>query len=158
MIFNHTTEAIKRAECEISEGRWKAGDELCREAADRAGLRACAKEIKQRGYTITVKELRKWRDTAAAFPPAQRRPDISFDVHAAVGSPEMLRRVLPELEKLKWPMSATRAAWVAATLRDDYKTSSKIYRDIYQEDKRAAGAAFMRGSAMDFVGLRGART
>ena len=114
--WTHTTAAIKKAERRKSEGRWKTGDELCREAPDDAGLRACAKELKQLGYSITVNELRKWRDTAAAFPLAQRRPDLTFDIHAAAGDPEMLQRVLAKLPR-GWPVSPTRVGWAAATLR-----------------------------------------
>jgi hypothetical protein len=69
-------------------------------------LRACIRELKRFGHFVTVKRLRKYRDTAAAFPPAQRRPDVSFDVHAAAGIPEMLERAPVELKKMKWPILA----------------------------------------------------
>jgi hypothetical protein len=138
MEWKHAIEAIEQVDRERSEACWRAGDELCKGALDNGGLRACAKELRQRGHPTPVGKLRKWRDTATAFPLTQRRSDISFDVHAVAGDPEMLERILSELQKLKWPVSLIRASWVAAVLRGDQQAARRIYQDIYREDQRAA--------------------
>lgn len=133
MDWTNTTKVVEEIERERAKQIWKSGDELCREAADEAGLRTCAKELRRHGHETTIKQLREWRDTAAAFPLATRRPDLSFEIHAAAGNPKTLDLVLAVLKKVEWPILPDRVAYAAAALRHDGRAADKLFKSAFSQ-------------------------
>jgi hypothetical protein len=74
--------------CRVPDSdRWALGDALLEEcgppgaAGAEARLRAAHKELTATGLSYGLSELRKLRDASAAFPPANRLPEISHAAH-----------------------------------------------------------------------------
>jgi len=70
------------------------GKVVMTEAEYWAKLEELSAYLKSQGYDISVAELRKRHEVAYRFPPERRHLDISFEAHAAAGSPEVLDRII----------------------------------------------------------------
>jgi hypothetical protein len=72
---------------------WTIGDVL-----SDTKLKAAQAELAGHGHDYDLKTLRRYRDTAQAFPPASRVAGVSPEMHAKCGSPEMLNALLTTWE------------------------------------------------------------
>jgi hypothetical protein len=77
---------------------WEISDALvaeCGPPGDNELLRAASAHLFEHGgYEYDVPTLSALRRTAYAFPPADRRHELSWSTHRAAGSPEMLAVII----------------------------------------------------------------
>jgi len=104
---------------------WDLGDALVAECgapdpttASYAGpgrLRAAWHYLQENGYDYSIEELSKLRRVAYVFKPSTRRSDISWELHAEAGRPEMLKAIIGSVPKgiplTKSYLASTRKQW-----------------------------------------------
>ena len=93
----------------LDKTRWDLGDALVAECGapdptsagyDGPGkLRAAWHYMRENGYDCTLEDLSKLRRVAYVFGLSTRRSDISWDLHAESGTPEMLQAVMSGIPK-----------------------------------------------------------
>jgi hypothetical protein len=55
--------------------------------------------MRENGYDCTLEDLSELRRVAYVFRPSTRRSDISWDLHAESGTPEMLQAIIGSIPK-----------------------------------------------------------
>jgi hypothetical protein len=105
--FPQTVAAAKAME----HDQWKLGDALLKECGlpgdshanngSSAKLQAAQAELEAHGIEYEISTLRRYRDTAHAFPHASRIATVSHRVHIACGTPTILNAVLAAWRKEK---------------------------------------------------------
>ncbi len=93
----------------FDKARWDLGDALVAECGapdptsagyDGPGkLRAAWHYMQENGYDCTLEDLSKLRHVAYVFGLSTRRSDISWDLHAESGTPEMLQAIMGGIPK-----------------------------------------------------------
>jgi hypothetical protein len=93
----------------LDQARWDLGDALVAECGapdptsagyDGPGkLRAAWHYMRENGYDCTLEDLSKLRRVAYVFGLSTRRSDISWDLHAEAGTPEMLEAIMSGIPK-----------------------------------------------------------
>jgi hypothetical protein len=93
----------------FDKARWDLGDALVAECGapdptsagyDGPGkLRAAWHYMQENGYDCTLEDLSKLRRVAYVFGLSTRRSDISWDLHAESGTPEMLQAIMGGIPK-----------------------------------------------------------
>ena len=93
----------------VDKARWDLGDALVAECGapdptsagyDGPGkLRAAWRYMRENGYDCTLEDLSKLRQVAYVFGLSTRRSDISWDLHAESGTPEMLQAIIGGIPK-----------------------------------------------------------
>jgi hypothetical protein len=93
----------------LDKERWDLGDALVAECGapdptsagyDGPGkLRAAWHYMRENGYDCTLQDLSQLRRVAYVFRPSTRRADISWDLHAESGTPEMLQTIMDSIPK-----------------------------------------------------------
>ena len=93
----------------LDKARWDLGDALVAECGapnptsagyDGPGkLRAAWHYMGENGYECTLEDLSELRRVAYVFRPSNRRSDISWDLHAESGTPEMLQAIMDGIPK-----------------------------------------------------------
>ena len=93
----------------LDKARWDLGDALVSECGapdptstgyDGPGkLRAAWHYMRENGYDCTLQDLSQLRRVAYVFRPSTRRADISWDLHAESGTPEMLQTIMDSIPK-----------------------------------------------------------
>ena len=91
----------------LDKARWDLGDALVAECGapdptsagyDGPGkLRAAWHYMRENGYECTLEDLSELRRVAYVFRPSTRRLDISWDLHAESGTPEMLQAIIASI-------------------------------------------------------------
>jgi hypothetical protein len=100
---------ILHARQALDKARWDLGDALVVECGapdptspgyDGPGkLRAAWNYMRENGYDCTLEDLCELRRVAYVFKQSTRRSDISWDLHAESGTPEMLQAVMGDIPK-----------------------------------------------------------
>ena len=93
----------------LDQALWDLGDALVAECGapdptsagyDGPGkLRAAWHYMRENGYDCTLEDLSKLRRVAYVFGLSTRRSDISWDLHAEAGTPEMLQAIMSGIPK-----------------------------------------------------------
>jgi hypothetical protein len=93
----------------LDKARWDLGDALVAECGapdptsagyDGPGkLRAALHSLRENGYESTLEDLSKLRRVSYVFRQSTRRSDISWDLHAESGTPEMLQTIMSGIPK-----------------------------------------------------------
>ena len=93
----------------LDKARWDFGDALVAECGapdptsvgyDGPGkLRAAWHYMRENGYDCTLEDLSELRRVAYVFRQSTRRLDISWDLHAESGTPEMLQAIIEQHSK-----------------------------------------------------------
>jgi hypothetical protein len=93
----------------LDKARWDLGDALVAECGapdptsagyDGPGkLRAALNSLRENGYESTLEDLSKLRRVSYVFRQSTRRSDISWDLHAESGTPEMLQTIMGGIPK-----------------------------------------------------------
>jgi hypothetical protein len=93
----------------LDKARWDLGDALVAECGapdptsagyDGPGkLRAALLNLRENGYESTLEDLSKLRRVSYVFRQSTRRSDISWDLHAESGTPEMLQAIMASIPK-----------------------------------------------------------
>ena len=93
----------------LDKARWDLGDALVSECGapdptsagyDGPGkLRAAWQYMRENGYDCTLEDLSKLRRVAYVFRQSTRRSDISWDLHAESGTPEILQAIMSGIPK-----------------------------------------------------------
>ena len=93
----------------LDQTRWDLGDALVAKCGapdptsagyDGPGkLRAAWHYMLENGYDCTLEDLSKLRRVAYVFRQSARRSDISWDLHAESGTPEMLQLITSSIPK-----------------------------------------------------------
>ena len=93
----------------LDKALWDLGDALVAECGapdptsagyDGPGkLRAAWHYMRENGYDCTLEDLSKLRRVAYVFGLSARRSDISWDLHAESGTPEMLQAIMDGIPK-----------------------------------------------------------
>jgi hypothetical protein len=91
----------------LDKARWDLGDALVAECGapdptspgyDGPGkLRAAWHYMRKNGYECTLEDLSELRRVAYVFRQSTRRLDISWDLHAESGTPEMLQAIIASI-------------------------------------------------------------
>jgi len=104
---------------------WGIGDALVAECgppdntkAVRALIAECAQELADHGCEIDRQQLARFHKVAQSFPKSARRPTLSWAVHAAAGSPDMLDAIVRGAHK---PITAKYARLVVRGWREENK-------------------------------------
>jgi hypothetical protein len=110
----------------LDKARWDLGDALVAECGapdptspgyDGPGkLRAAWHYMRKNGYECTLEDLSELRRVAYVFRQSTRRLDISWDLHAESGTPEMLQAIITSIPN-------------GASLTKSYITSIRKQRD-----------------------------
>ena len=93
----------------LDKARWDLGEALVAECGapdptsagyDGPGkLRAAWHYMRENGYDCTLEDLSELRRVAYVFRQPTRRSDISWDLHAESGTPEMLQAIMGSIPK-----------------------------------------------------------
>ena len=93
----------------LDKARWDLGDALVAECGapdptsagyDGPGkLRAAWHYMRENGYDCTLEDFSKLRRVAYVFRQSTRRSELSWDLHAESGTPEMLRAIMDGIPK-----------------------------------------------------------
>ena len=93
----------------LDKARWDLGDALVAECGapdptsagyDGPGrLRAAWHYMRENGCDCTLEDLSELRRVAYVFRQSTRRSDISWDLHAESGTPEMLQAIMGSIPK-----------------------------------------------------------
>jgi hypothetical protein len=93
----------------LDKALWDLGDALVAECGapdptsagyDGPGkLRAAWQYMRENGYDCTLEDFSKLRRVAYVFRQSTRRPELSWDLHAESGTPEMLRAIIDSIPK-----------------------------------------------------------
>lgn len=102
--FPKTLAAARNAE----KSQWNIGDAILEECGppgeDNSNngswqkIEAASKALHLEGLEYAANSLRIYRDVCYSFPLARRLASVSFSVHVEAGSPEMLNKIIAELE------------------------------------------------------------
>jgi hypothetical protein len=105
----HDYKAILYAAQKLDKARWDLGDALVAEfgapdptsaSYDGPGkLRAAWHHLQKNGYDCSLEDLSKLRCVAYVFELSTRRFNISWDLHAEAGTPEMLEAIVGGIPK-----------------------------------------------------------
>jgi hypothetical protein len=93
----------------LDKARWDLGDALVAECGapdptsasyDGPGkLRAAWRYLQENGYNCSLEDLSKLRHVAYVFGLSNRRFNLSWDLHAEAGTPEMLEAIMGDIPK-----------------------------------------------------------
>jgi hypothetical protein len=107
----------------LDKARWDLGDALVAECGgpdptstgyDGPGkLRSAWHYMRENGYDCTLEDLSELRRVAYVFRQSTRRTDISWDLHAESGTPEMDDRPSNPARSLVWCVCPRMASWPA---------------------------------------------
>jgi hypothetical protein len=116
------------------KARWDLGDALvaecgapdptCVSFAGPGGLRAAWRYLQENGYDYSIEELSKLRRVAYVFGKATRRFDISWEVHAEAGTPEMLEAIIDGIPK-GTPLTKSYIAFIRKQSRRHQREAAK---------------------------------
>ncbi|MBV8141593.1 MAG: hypothetical protein JO279_09685 [Verrucomicrobia bacterium] len=102
-------QAILHTVQKLDKARWDLGDALVAECGapdptsasyDGPGkLRAAWHYLQENGYSCSLEDLSKLRRVAYVFGPSNRRFNLSWDLYAEAGTPEMLEAIMADIPK-----------------------------------------------------------